>query len=870
MKLVASEDRPPEQPATAAPRGVLARVWVGFKELWWESMPLWFPLLSVAIAIIACRYFDQTIGILQALVDQSEEPHDVTDIALSNAQRFHYWAFIASLCLWCFVNYQATLLLHRFDYNSPEYNGRLSDRSGWLGWVFKQLEWLSPILAGLGPIAVVALAFRFLQVRYDAAQWGLTPQAAIMYYAPLAVVALLVFWRPFGAAQRKTQSHFRPLNSSLTRAEVRLICLMLALIFFLVAAAAWSPESWSSIGPAATLCLAAATFVIVGSIIVFFGGRWRIPLVFLTLLYCIIISPCNDNHAVRITRDSNAPGMPPAPGVLDQLRIWMAQLSPTDPNRKPQQKTPLFIICAEGGGLRAAYWTARVLAYLEDTTRQYPDQYVPFSSRVLAISGVSGGSLGAATFDALLDAQWNHPQNTGDWFHHRVANFLGRDQLSGPLAAAAFVDTTQRFFPFHLFNQRDRAAGLERAWERAWDKSIESAEPDTSRFCHFSDDFRTLWRHRDGPKRSDGLPNPWIPSLFFNGTSVELGGRIIVSDCGISAGDYPGAQDAFCLLKLRPPGKDKRGTGKVEEPAKLEPGLFRLSSAVNLSTRFPGISPSGELPAPEGQFSQRVVDGGYYDNSGARTAWDNLVPVYYELLNRMVGTDHPREVVPWIIIIRAGPLTKRQTPSFKVNRPEGWGFLPAPVRPVRQHFMVDLLAPARAFFNAWGSRSGDSAEALKDGAYLISRRLAGQEEEENEWSKPPTNFVEDVPPLERVDYSAPHRGKLLNDKAPDPYVIELNLELDEQDLQSTDQRKHKLLLPLGWMLPAKARDVMESELKDRLAPKPDVLNATTHDEEWFRKLQSSQLGRVLSLLHHERPIKKTPDIVVQTAAPVTQ
>ena len=81
----------------------------------------------------------------------------------------------------------------------------------------------------------------------------------------------------------------------------------------------------------------------------------------------------------------------------------------------------------------------------------------------------------------------------------------------------------------------------------------------------------------------------------------------------------------------------------------MEPGIFRVSSAVNLSTRFPGISPSGELPGDDQQYPQRVVDGGYFDNSGARTAWDNLVAIY----NHRLGYRDASDIIPWVIVIRS-------------------------------------------------------------------------------------------------------------------------------------------------------------------------------------------------------------------------
>lgn len=816
--------------------GAMPRFWIFCKELWCESMPLWFPILSVILAILAGLKLDQTQGILQAMIDPPVATY--TAKALATAQRYHFVFFLIGLCVWSFVSFLAARWLHEFDYNSPAYAGRLSEHKGWIGRLFKALERLSPMLMGLGPPVAVGITFYVLGQNYSAEN-ALPVQSKLLLFTPsFIVIFLLVVLRPWRPSRRLQEGGRRKLNEVLSKMEIILIWTFLVCIGALIAGTFYAPQMWSLIGPGATLCIAASVFVLVGSLFVFWGGRWRVPLIFITLLVCTLISPLNDNHEVRITRGPQFAFSQKAIGIRNALDGWKGRLCLDEPDRKPGQKTPLIIICAEGGGVRAAYWAARLLAYLEDTTRKYPDQYVPFSSRVVAISGVSGGSLGAATFSALLD---QNPVTDGqkakpDWFYEHVANFLGRDHLSTPLASAAFIDTPQRFLPFKLFDQNDRAVGLERAWEHAWRQSLLSVDKNPTGFCGFDEDFRTLWR-----KRGDASAEPlsgrkrWLPSLFFNGTSVELGGRIVVSDCLVPSEDYPGAQDALRLLKLRKENGDE-----------FDRGLFRLSTAVNFSTRFPGISPAGKIPPLPGQLPQHVVDGGYYDNSGARTAWDNLVAIYYKLLDQMDATQESSQIIPWVISVRAGPPFNRATPDFPTPTPGSWNANP-------QQLMVDVLAPPRAFLNAWISRSADSAEALKDGTCLISRRLAGPKDKGNDLGE--KNVT--VPPLERVDYSIQRPAFRRPGDGPrfhDPFVIDLNLELDERNVESaTSDARRKRLLPLGWMLPAKAMQTMDIELETRLAPKVELLDEKTHDEKWFRRLQETQLGRVLSLLHRERP-----------------
>jgi hypothetical protein len=59
------------------------------------------------------------------------------------------------------------------------------------------------------------------------------------------------------------------------------------------------------------------------------------------------------------------------------------------------QSYPVFLVAAEGGGIRASVMTAMVL----DELRL---RYADFTNHLYAIIGVSGGSIGAASFVAAL------------------------------------------------------------------------------------------------------------------------------------------------------------------------------------------------------------------------------------------------------------------------------------------------------------------------------------------------------------------------------------------------------------------------------------------------------------------------------------
>jgi len=106
-----------------------------------------------------------------------------------------------------------------------------------------------------------------------------------------------------------------------------------------------------------------------------------------------------------------------------------------------------------------------------------------FRDRLFAISGVSGGSLGAAVFDQLLGSNPSAVKcTTAPRFEGLDAasplgpnpaplvkcarDVLSHDFLAATIGAFLYPDLVQRFLPFTLLP--DRAAAIERAWEIGW------------------------------------------------------------------------------------------------------------------------------------------------------------------------------------------------------------------------------------------------------------------------------------------------------------------------------------------------------------------------------------------------------------------
>jgi hypothetical protein len=307
----------------------------------------------------------------------------------------------------------------------------------------------------------------------------------------------------------------------------------------------------------------AAIWVFVGTVLVVSSVRLRLPLFTALLLLLIVSSGSNDNHRVLPAGTARA-----RPGLAEATSAWVSWM---DEHYPEEPRHPVFVVAAEGGGLRAGYWTAAVLTGIHA-------QFPTFSDHCFAISGVSGGSLGAAVFDGLLAAR---PAD----FRIAAREVLSHDFLAPTVARLFGTDLPQQFVPWPILP--DRGSAMERAWERAWNRVASGT---------FSRPFLEMaLEHR--------------PALFLNGTEVETGRRVIFSPIRIEPSATPPVSQELAFKNARD-GLDLLG------------GDLPVSGAVHMSARFTYVSPAGTIRAAKS--IHRIVDGGYFENSGAATAAEIL------------------------------------------------------------------------------------------------------------------------------------------------------------------------------------------------------------------------------------------------------
>jgi len=355
------------------------------------------------------------------------------------------------------------------------------------------------------------------------------------------------------------------------------------------------------LGSVALLFWALSIYLVIASTIYQFSLITNFPLFSLLLVgvYLININRINDNHAVRLLPhgDQIAAGDPGDTSSLlatnrsllsleDAFIKWYKQRPAGDPN-KPY---PVYVVSSQGGGIYAAYHTAKSLAVL---TEEVPG----FSDHIFAISGVSGGSVGASVFvNALRTA---NPEKQGEFKHgelsRRIDDYFGanNDRLAMILSTMLFGDTMQRFYPIPV-PAWDRSLGLELGFENLYpyrNPGSHTIPPIQLDLSFYSDQVSNQDPSRQG--RS--------PYLALNTTEVENGRRYILSPFRIDS-NYSDAD--FHEPWLR-------------RPEQMKPLDLRYSTAAGMSARFPIVSPYGFFPEAR---ARRFIDGGLYDNSGAITA----------------------------------------------------------------------------------------------------------------------------------------------------------------------------------------------------------------------------------------------------------
>jgi hypothetical protein len=352
------------------------------------------------------------------------------------------------------------------------------------------------------------------------------------------------------------------------------------------------------------------------------------------------------------------------PTVAAAARAWYEQAKAAYAKADGQGAVPMLIVAAAGGGIRSAYWTATILERLEEDLAAEGGM----SPYLFGISGVSGGSVGAAAFEAALAQREEAMCRVGDAVCREATEFLTEDFLAPAIASLIFMDTPSSFLPD--LGLDDRGAVLERSFEQASRGLL--ARP-----------FLSFFRLRkDAVANKEPGSSWWRPILLLNATHEETGKRIITGHVLIERGVFLDSFDALHVL-----GKD-----------------VRASTAAHNSARFTYVSPPGDL----GNRNGSVIDGGYFENYGALSALELARAAKSALKDERPG------VKLFILLITSDPGFDRTSTFVRVNVRDSGACLIIAEREAMLSGKGSILREQRA---PWPNYSSSDAEPIQNALF---------------------------------------------------------------------------------------------------------------------------------------------------------
>jgi len=385
----------------------------------------------------------------------------------------------------------------------------------------------------------------------------------------------------------------------------------------------------------------------------------RSPLVSLLALTLVLVGLFGGKNTIHeVDRGARASSVNDTRLTMaESFRAWL-----DDPDRcvttvggRPVR--PMLLVAAEGGGIRAAYWTVRGLQAIADTT--CGERSALFST------GASGGSVGLT-----------------------VARFSGTPD--SPSSAEAVQAVKQMAAPGILSRAadgtfiRDLFYGASGVPVPRWTEPDPYVWKDRARLI---EDGWAGTSGGDGPSWGDRAfltPNdqlsPATGQLILNSSDVKHGCRVWVSQ--VSPGQPVAETEAASFDPERScdktPGPGARTIDLFSAYGPFVPGSnpetclgdIRSVTAALLTARFPYVTPSAVIgPCPQVRTEDgkarpywprtQLVDGGYIENSGLATItdlsddWQSLVRNHNAEILAQSSSTEPL-VVPIVVFLSNG------------------------------------------------------------------------------------------------------------------------------------------------------------------------------------------------------------------------
>ena len=719
---------------------IVQRTWVWTQYMAQILTPLRFSIITLFLVALLFLWSPPGKDLLLSMAARK-------NLLTSETIIYFFMAlFIWAMCVWYWSRVMMRFVPDDFFASPDDAKQSKKRKVRLLSWFRKHI----PRFLGLLPFVAMFFAFpaagqvysghtpEFIQDNLDYLRWTSAGLGGLYYL--IVVFRRKVFFD--NQDPQEIKKHYGPNYSDwrdLGWSSFIILCVTLslsALIFIVV----WiNPQSATSLGTGSVLFLASASWVAFGSTLVFLGKGFRFPIISAAFFGAVIMGPYTDNHQVRILNTkSSEPSQvvrhltwDQRPTVVEDFKEWMATRSEVFDKEKIN---PIFIVAAEGGGIRAAYWTASLLAAFQDANKN-------FANHVYALSGISGGSLGAAVFVNLLNNQAglncsdSSDMNWGGRMNRKCAHaILSENFLAPTVASMLYPDLIQRInFLSFLYKFPDRAHALETSFEKAWEKHLKNDR--------FSRSFLESWGR---PQNSGNTPQTRLPSMFLNSTWVEGGKRVIASNTQILKEHFPDAEDLFSILCSEIPLSTAvhnsarfsyvSPAGTIEEPLlNDEPCRQRQAEIQGDSDKKAAMGKIKELATREPIIRQiwgHVVDGGYFENSGNTTAYDILSSIEGAFFHDELvcgPKDQPElqfKCLPVVITLINDPsLAAASKVDPGDNYADHEGHLPQRMgHPSPDRWMTETLSPLKTLFQ---TRDGRGSYARDSTRKYVENRLGG-------------------------------------------------------------------------------------------------------------------------------------------------
>ena len=238
------------------------------------------------------------------------------------------------------------------------------------------------------------------------------------------------------------------------------------------------------------------------------------------------------------------------PENITRINTKCGQLIDGAPTAPASDATPapMLLISAEGGGIRAAYWTA---VSLEELSQSGPR---PLLEQTELLSGVSGGSLGLATWLAAQEVPKGARLEC-------LRKFLSSDFFTPLIAGLLFLDIPRLFIPKSLL--------------------------DSHRGDYFEAYIARRWLALTG--------NSFFYRRLKNLRLSQSNAKIYFSTTDALSGQFVAFGNATAPL---PPGANVENASRLNDVLREHLADLRVAQAVHMSARFPYVSPNPDVMLP--------------------------------------------------------------------------------------------------------------------------------------------------------------------------------------------------------------------------------------------------------------------------------